>query len=327
MTRTKTAPFVRQGVSSMAISMDVLLAGLVLLAMSYLYYGWRPVLLGLIGGVSSLGAQILVSLLLSRRLPTRPVSAAAYGLTVALLLPPSAPYWMPVAGGVFATAVACVPLGGEGHSPFHPAAAGASFLTICFAGQMFAYPAPRAPMTNFLPLGDTASVIAGTSPASVMKNGVSPLTTLTEAVTGQAAGAIGATFILIIAACAVYLIARRAVYLSSILSFLAGIYLIGYLWPRLSTGPITSGLWELLSGSVVFAAVFLVGDRRYASKHFWVRIVLGLLTAAVCMAMRYYGVYEQGAFFAVLLVNAIVPLFDRRLTHLYEKGGALHAEE
>ena len=200
MTRTKTAPFVRQGVSSMAISMDVLLAGLVLLAMSYLYYGWRPVLLGLIGGVSSLGAQILVSLLLSHHLPARPVSAAAYGLTVALLLPPSAPYWMPVAGGVFATAVACVPLGGEGHSPFHPAAAGASFLTICFAEQMFAYPAPRAPMTNFLPLGDTASVIAGTSPASVMKNGVSPLTTLTEAVTGQAAGAIGAVFILIIAA-------------------------------------------------------------------------------------------------------------------------------
>lgn len=327
MTRTKTAPFVRQGVSSMAISMDVLLAGLVLLAMSYLYYGWRPVLLGLIGGVSSLAAQIVVNLLLSRRLPARPVSAAAYGLTVALLLPPSAPYWMPVAGGVFATAVACIPLGGEGHSPFHPAAAGASFLTICFAGQMFAYPAPRAPMTNFLPLGDTASVAAGTSPASVMKNGVSPLTTLTEAVTGQAAGAIGAAFILIIAACAVYLIARRAVYLSSILSFLAGIYLIGYLWPRLSTGPITSGLWELLSGSAVFVAVFLVGDRRYASKHFWVRVVLGLLTAAVCMAMRYYGAYEQCAFFAVLLVNAVVPLFDRRLTHLFEKGGVSHAEE
>lgn len=106
-----------------------------------------------------------------------------------------------------------------------------------------------------------------------------------------------------------------------------GNLLIGYLWPRLSTGPITSGLWELLSGSAVFVAVFLVGDRRYASKHFWVRIVLGLLTAAVCMAMRYYGVYEQGAFFAVLLVNAVVPLFDRRLTHLFEKGGALHAEE
>ena len=192
---------------------------------------------------------------------------------------------------------------------------------------MFAYPAPRAPMTNFLPLGDTSAVPAGTSPASVMKEGVSPLTTLTEAATGQAAGAIGAVFVLVIAACALYLVARRAVYLSSILSFLAGIYLIGYLWPRLSTGPITSGLWELLSGSAVFVAVFLVGDRRYASKRFWVRIGLGLLTAAVCMAMRYYGAYEQVAFFAVLLVNAFVPLFDRRLTHLFGKGGALRAKE
>ena len=327
MTRTKVAPFVRQGVSSMAISMDVLLAQLVLLAMSYLYYGWRPVLLGLLGGASSLSAQLLIGLLLTHRLPERPVSAAAYGMTVALLLPPSAPYWLPVAGGVFATAGASVPLGGEGHSPFHPAAAGASFLTICFAGQMFAYPAPRAPMTNFLPLGDTSAVPAGTSPASVMKEGVSPLTTLTEAATGQAAGAIGAVFVLVIAACALYLVARRAVYLSSILSFLAGIYLIGYLWPRLSTGPITSGLWELLSGSAVFVAVFLVGDRRYASKRFWVRIGLGLLTAAVCMAMRYYGAYEQVAFFAVLLVNAFVPLFDRRLTHLFGKGGALRAKE
>ena len=70
---------------------------------------------------------------------------------------------------------------------------------------------------------------------------------------------------------------------------------------------------ELLTGAMLFSAVFLLNEPYTCAHHRY-----GVLVGTITMGFRYYGVYETGVCFALLTVNSISGWMDRTETRLYQ---------
>ena len=303
------APHLRRTESAAFMSLDVLVALLPLLLSSAVYYGARPAILVLLGMASAVLCETICCLMMKRAPTVLDGTAAVTGGIVGMLLPPLAPYWMPVIGAAFAILVVKMPMGGSGRNLFNPAAAGVAVLTLCFSGLMFRYPDPGQNVP--LPLtGSVAQVITESSPAAQMMSGGQTLYSPMMLLLGDFPGPIGATAIAVIAACALYLFSRRSASPLITLSYLAACAGMAALFPRVP-GLTNSVLMELCSGYLLFAGVFLLNDPVTAPRHWLGRLVYGALAGVLVMLLRYYGRFEEGACFAVLLVNAFAPVIDR----------------
>ena len=75
---------------------------------------------------------------------------------------------------------------------------------------------------------------------------------------------------------------------------------------------------ELLTGAMIFSAVFLLNEPYTCAHHRLGRILYGIMVGAFTMGFRYFGVYETGVCFALLAVNSISGWLDRTEVHLYE---------
>ena len=84
---------------------------------------------------------------------------------------------------------------------------------------------------------------------------------------------------------------------------------------------------ELLTGAMLFSAVFLINEPYTCVHHRMGRVLYGVLVGVVSMGFRYYGVYETGVCFALLAVNSVSAWIDRteaklyHLTHLQADAG------
>jgi Na+-translocating ferredoxin:NAD+ oxidoreductase RnfD subunit len=75
------------------------------------------------------------------------------GVSVALLLPPTAPWWMTVITAVFAMSVCVLPFGTLDKAPFAPAVASICFATLCWPELLFNYSSHSYSLSKMLSLG------------------------------------------------------------------------------------------------------------------------------------------------------------------------------
>lgn len=308
--KTDHAPYLRRGESSSLVSADILIALIPLCIFSSVYYGLRPVLIVLTGILTAVICETVCCLIMKRKPTVLDGNAAVIGGLIGALMPPSAPYWLPVITAAFAILVAKMPFGGSGRYLFNPAAAGIAVATLCFTYTMFRYPDPGL-VNQSLPLGSVAGIVTESSPAAQLSRGGQTLYSWNTLLFGDFPGPIGATAIAVLAACAIYLFSRRAASPLITLSYLTICVLSAIVFPRVSGEWYTSVMLELCTGYLLFCGIFLLTDPATAPRHWMARIVYGAAAGALVMTMRHFGRFEEGACFAVLLVNAFAPLLDR----------------
>lgn len=283
-------PFLRRQETVSAMMKDMLLALVLLLPLPTVYFGTHVLWVAFASVASCFVSELVACMLMKRQVDISELSSVVIGLTIAMLMPPLAPLWLPVAAGAFAVLVARAPFGFTGNNPFQPAAAGVAFVAVFWPGILFSYPQPSA--------------------AALLKSGLKPEVIPSEMLWGSGGGAIGTTAALVLAAVAVYLFVKRAVNWRITLFFLAAAALAALLFPRIMVSPLTSLKYEMLSGSLLFCSVFLITDPVTAPRTRIGSAVYGALAGVLVMLMRRYGAFEQAACFAVLLMNAGAPVID-----------------
>lgn len=276
---------------------------------SGVYYGLRPVLLVAVAIAAANVCELLACLILRRRPTLQDGSATVTGALIGLLMSPLSPYWLPILAAAFAIWVVKMPFGGHGHELFHPAAAGIAVITQCFSGYLFTYPAPN--LTQPLPLGDISSVVAQTSPAALLSAGTAPSYTIPAWLLGQFPGPLGATGSLLLLACAIGLFLRRVTSPLVTLSYLVTCAIYALAFSRISGDWLTLLIGELCSGYLLFSGIFLLPASVIAPRHWLGRIMYGVGGGLLTMLLRSFGRFEEGACFAVLLMNAVAPMIDR----------------
>ena len=307
-------PHIQSGVSARSLSLDMLIPMLFLLPMAIFYNGMRAVMLILASVATTVIVEFVWCKLRKAKASIGDLSAVVTGLTIAMLLPVGVPYFVPVVGGIFAIMAAKMPFGGLGRSPFNPVAAALAFVTICWPARVFGYINPSSILP--VPLFGEAQEHTVSSAAQILKNGGEPAFDRMDMLLGNVPGAMGTTSIIVIIACAAYLLYRKSAIWQIPVAFIGTSAVIAAMFPRVMTGTMSSVAFELLSGSLIFAAVFLASDLSTAPKLPAARFIYGCLGAIFLMMFRHLGTFEEGSCFAILLINAVAPSLDRLIFNL-----------
>lgn len=300
--------------SSNAMMGDMVIAMLPLLVMACYFYGSRPLMVALYSVAACKAADCLCNWIARRKWMFADLSPVVTGLVIAMLLPASIPYYIPIAAGLFAILVVKQPFGGTGNNLFNPAAAGFAFAAVCWPQLVFHYPQP---LERLEAAGEvTARLMEGS--AHTLKLGGIPSIDWQELLLGNFAGPMGATHILVMATCLIFLLARKTADWRIPLGFVFSAALFSFFFSRIPTSPLNSVCFELFSGSVFFTAIYMITDPVTSPKTGLGRFLYGLTAGLFTMLFRYYGGFEQGGMFAVLFCNALAFAIDR---------GAISAKE
>ena len=295
-----------------------------LLCMSCYLYGMRPLLLCAIAALTGNLCDRLVSLLRRRVYQVSDLSNESFGLVIALLMPATVDIYVLVAAVMAGVLVGKEIFGGYGSYPFNPAAVGYAMAAVSWPEQVFRYPQPY----TAIPLWDASSVPVSSAIEDTLRSGGMLNIGSLALGLGEFAAPMGTGAALIILACGLFLWSQKDIRLSASVSFLATCALIAFFFPRQAglaeSAVLTNALPrlqcvrdELLSGAMLFSAVFLLNEPYTCAHHRMGRILYGVLVGLVSMGFRYYGVYETGVCFALLVVNSISAWIDRTETRLY----------
>ena len=242
-----------------------------------------------------------------RHWPKGDYSCLATALITVLLLPATAPWWMAAVSTAIALAIAKHPFGGTGHTIFNPAAVGVAFSAICWPEIAMHYPVPYS--TYGLLSG--AAPQYGISPSSTLRVGGTPKIDWFDVLLGKYAGPMGATCMIVIGCCLLFLLFRRRASLSLTLAVCGVVGAAAIFMPRLLTGSVDSLIYEFSSGAFAFGVTFMANEPATLPKTRAGRIFYGLLLGVLVVALRRYGQMDLEFVYAILLANVFAASCDR----------------
>ena len=304
------------------------------LCMACFLYGVRPLLLCGIAVLTGNLCDRLVSLLRRRVYQAGDFSNESFALVIALLMPVTVDIYVLIAAVLAGVLIGKEIFGGYGSYPFNPAAVGYVVAAVSWPEQVFRYPQPY----TSIPLWDASMVpVSSTIEDTLRSGGMLNIRSLVLSL-GEYAAPMGTGAALVILACGLFLWTQKDAHMSASVSFLLTCALIAFFFPRqagLADSAVLANMLprlrcvrdELLTGAILFSAVFLLNEPYTCVHHRMGRILYGVLVGVVSMGFRYYGVYETGVCFALLAVNSVSAWIDRteaklyHLTHLQADAG------
>lgn len=284
---------------------DVIIALLPIYLMAAFYYGIRSIVLGLCGAAFCMLFSVIGSLLL-REKPVPDLTPIITGLIIPLLMPADIPYYVVISACAIAIMVVKVPFGGTGSNLFNPAAVGFASVAICWPELVFSYPATMQTIEVF---GETTAKIAQ-SPAYSLSLGAVPDYGVLDMLLGSAPGPMGATNILVVVACGIFLVVKKAVNWLTPVSFLAPYIILCLLFPRIGGSAFDALCYELFSGTIIFGAFFMLPEPVTSPKRDFGKFMAGITSALVVFLFRYFGGFEIGFASALIVMNVFSPIFD-----------------
>lgn len=266
------------------------------------YYGTRFISVAATGVVTALICDFAAKAILGKIFHLRDFSNIFIGLAIALMLPAGIPLYVAAIAAAFAVLAVKIPFGGALHAPFVPSAAGFAFISICFKDLIFDYS-----------VSAESKLFGAQSLGSMLTKGQSVYinaANIFDIIAGNVAGPMGTGCGILMIACCVYLFVRRKKALFATLGFVAACTVYAMISPRINASAFTSVILELSSGSLLFAAVFLLTDHATLPQSSINRVIYGAVCGVICMAMRGAGVFEEPVCFAILLANGFRPVLD-----------------
>ena len=295
------SPHIHAKVSTRSLMADVVIALLPAVICSVVFYGWRELLLLAV----SVASCVLLEYVITRYMLKKPstigdLSAVVTGILLALNVPYTTPWWVIFIGAVFAVGVAKMTFGGIGQNIFNPAIAGRVFLLVSFPTVMTHWEQPQGlfgvdAVTGATPLGAIKEgLLGGASVPDIMAaNGYS----YADMLFANLGGSAGEVCALALLAGFVYLCCRKVIKPWITLSIFVTVAL---------TGP----LFNLLTGGLILGACFMATDYVTSPMSTWGGVIFGVGIGFLTVMIRYFGAYPEGVSFAILIMNAFVPLIN-----------------
>lgn len=286
-------PHIRSHDTTAKIMLMVVIALFPASAFGIFHFGLRALLLILISIATCVLTEYTYEKLMHRKITIGDFSAVVTGLLLALNLPVSAPWWIPVIGGVFAILIVKQLFGGLGQNFMNPALGARCFLLISFTGRM----------TNFAFDGFT-----GATPLAALKAGES--VNLMDMFLGNTAGTIGETSVL-----AILLGAAILLWFGIIDLRIPGTYLASFaLFAVLFGGHGLDGQYlvaQLCGGGLMLGAFFMATDYVTTPITKKGQLVYGCILGILTGLFRIFGNAAEGVSYAIIIGNLLVPLIEK----------------
>ncbi|MBM3403653.1 MAG: RnfABCDGE type electron transport complex subunit D [Bacteroidetes bacterium] len=310
------SPHIHGDQSVQKIMWGVVLALIPALLVSFWYFGLGAILITTVAVLSCLITEYLIQrLILKEQSTVSDGSAVITGILLALNVPSNLPLWMIAVGSIVAIAIAKMSFGGLGKNPFNPALIGRVFLLISFPVAMTSWPLPEA---NRWVLIDA---LTGPTSLGVIKEGLAKGETISQLMPevpsylnmliGNMGGSLGEVSALAILIGGLFMIFRRIItwhipvtYILTVFVFTGIMYLID---PNLYADPV----FHLLAGGLMLGAIFMATDMVTSPMSFTGMIIFGIGCGVLTVLIRIWAAYPEGVSFAILIMNAFVPLINK----------------
>ncbi len=297
-------------IRSYMIDMLIMLTAVTVVAVYH--NGFRALLMIALSILMAVACEASVDLIRKRK-PERlsDLSAVFTGAAIALMLPASAPMWLAPLGSAFAILVVKLPFGNAKTSLFVPAAAGFAFLSLTYKKLVFTYPSVSFDMNN-VAMTDS-DFVAGSSTAYMLSQRTSIGTSVLDVLNlfvGKVPGPMGTTCLFVMIGLFIYMLIRHSSEWITSASFIAACSILAVLFPRVLTGRSISLVMELSAGMLFFAAIFFISDPATSPKEQMSRVLYGLAAGILTMIFRYFGAFEEGVCFVVIIMNALSTYFE-----------------
>ncbi|PLX01179.1 MAG: Na+-transporting NADH:ubiquinone oxidoreductase subunit D [Marinilabiliales bacterium] len=310
------SPHVAGNYSVKKIMYGVIIAMLPALFVSIYYFGLGAIKVTLIAVLSAIFFEWLIQkLFLKGKSTIADGSAIITGMLLAFNVPSNLPCWIIIVGSFVAIAVGKMTFGGLGNNPFNPALVGRVFLLISFPVDMTRWPIPE-PLKFSL-----TDATTGATPLAILKEGVKNGTPVDQLMSkmpdymdyfiGQMGGSLGEVSAIALIIGGIYMLMRKIITWHIPVSMIGAIALFtGILWlvdPTQYADP----LFHLLTGGVLLGAIFMATDMVTSPMTPAGQLVFGLGIGIITVVIRVFGAYPEGVSFAILIMNAVVPLLNK----------------
>lgn len=312
------APHAHSGDSVRKNMLLVIAALLPAYVVSVIEFGWGALITTAISVAACVAFEWLIAKFILKQKPTIcDCSAILTGLLLAFNLPSNLPWWIVIIGALVAIGVGKMTFGGLGQNPFNPALVGRVFLLISFPVQMTTWPRP---------LGFSGSYIdaeTGATPLALLKHGLksgdgsvfSQLPGLWDAFTGVMGGSLGEVCAIALLVGGIFLICTKVITWHIPVSILATVALFAAItgWCGALPEGLTTAQYvamTLCTGGIMLGAFFMATDYVTSPMTGWGKIIFGIGIGLIVMVIRTWGAYPEGMSFAILIMNACVPLLN-----------------
>lgn len=309
------SPHVHSDRTSKKIMYDVVIALIPAFLVSLYVFGFAALIVTSIAIISCLVFEYLIQkFILKSEITITDGSALITGILLAFNVPSNLPIWMIIVGSLIAIAVAKLSFGGLGFNIFNPALVGRVFLLVCFPIQMTLWPTPVVNNTTLV------DAITGETTLGIIKEGLlygETMTTIStqipstiELLLGSTSGSLGEMSAIAIILGGLYLLYRKVITWHIPITVLATMFAFTGIFWLMNPESYASPIIHILSGGALLGAFFMATDLVTSPMTKKGMILFAVGIALITVIIRYYGAYPEGISFAILIMNAFVPLIN-----------------
>ena len=228
------------------------------------------------------------------------------GIFLSLIIPINTPIWLVIIGSIIAS-LSKVLMGGLGKNKLNPALVGSLFITVIFSSLTGGYLNPYE-----------VDVVSSATPLTNM-TASGYLVTLFNFLFGNIPGAIGETCSLLCIIAFIYLTYKKIIKWRIPTSYIGSVTIISIIICLTKGIGIWFILFNILSGGLLFGAVFMATDPVTTPITRRGQVISGILMGIITMGIRYLTPLPEGVLISILIVNIITIFINKLSVKLYDK--------
>ena len=316
------SPHIHGPQSTPRLMRDVLIALVPALIVSTIVYGADALLVTGVAVAACVAFEYLIQrYLLGGECTIGNWSAVVTGVLLGFNLPSTLPVWIVVLGALVAIGVGKMSFGGLGRNPFNPALVGRVFLLISFPVQMTGFATPGSVDSLSGSTLSAADAVSGPTLLGYVKEALAggkttaeladSLTPYSDMLFGFKAGSLGEIAALALLLGFVYLLCRKVITWHIPVAVLGSMTAFSALLWAIDPLHYMNPAFHLLTGGALLGAIFMATDYVTSPMTRKGMLVYGAGIGIITMLIRVWGSYPEGMSFAILIMNAVVPLIDK----------------
>lgn len=311
------SPHVHGELTTKKIMWGVVIAMMPALLVSFYFFGLGALKVVMVAVLATLFFEWVIAKYLLKQAPQiMDGSAVITGILLAFNVPSNLPIWIIIMGALVAVGIGKMSFGGLGKNPFNPALVGRVFLLISFPVQMTSWPV-QTPMFK-APLLDA---ITGPTPLGIVKEGLRNGEAMDKVMAqvpdyinlfiGNNGGSLGEVSALALLLGGLYMLFRKIITWHIPFSYMATVLVFsGILW-LVDPNQFVNPIFHLVTGGMMLGIFFMATDMVTSPMTPIGQIIFGIGVGLLTIIIRVWAAYPEGVSFAILIMNAAVPLLNK----------------
>ena len=295
---------------------DVIIALSPSLLVSIYFFGFSAIKLAFVGAITCVLVEYVIQKYIIKEKPSvKDYSAALTGLLLALTLPPNSPWWIVFIGSLVAIGVAKMSFGGLGQNLFNPALVGRVFLLVSFPVIMTDWTTPESWFREGIDSNTGATAL------SIVKEGLGKGMTIdqifaehnfsyAQMLFSKIGGSVGEVSAFALLLGFVYLLIRRVIRPHIPLSVIGSVVIFSGIFWLIDPDHNPDPIFTILTGGILIGSIFMATDYVTSPMSTKGMIIFGAGIGILTVLIRNFGAYPEGISFAILIMNATVPLLN-----------------